>query len=143
MSNEAQIDQFVALWSMLRNVALSSDNDGITWLISADGKYSVSSAYAVQFHGRIRQPHLDYVWRIRAEGNVKFFLWLLLQNRHWTAERLGARGLPHDDCCCLCGQEFETVAHLALNCSFAKQVLSKFQNDKPEGCTDGEPLVHT
>jgi hypothetical protein len=56
-------------------------------------------------------------------------LWLLLQNRHWTAERLRARGLPHDDCCCLCDQEFETAAHLVINCSFAKEVWSHFQHD--------------
>jgi hypothetical protein len=112
-------------------VALSSTTDSITWHISADGKYFASLAYAVQFHGRIWQPHLDCVWRIRAEGKVKFFLWLFLQNRHWTAERLRARGLPHDDCCCLCDQEFKTAAHLALNCPFAKEVWSKFQGDHP------------
>jgi hypothetical protein len=56
--------------------------DGITWCVSADGKYSARSAYEVQFHGRIKQPHLEYVWRIKAEGNVKFFLWLSLQNRN-------------------------------------------------------------
>jgi mannosylglycoprotein endo-beta-mannosidase len=131
MSTEAQIDQFVALWGRLRSVALSSATDSITWHISADGRYSASSAYAVQLHGRIRQPHLDCVWRIRAEGNVKFFFWLLLQNRQWTTERLRARGLPHDDCCCLCDQEFETAAHLALNCPFAKEAWSKFQSDHP------------
>jgi hypothetical protein len=97
MINEEQIDQFIILWNLLRNVTLSSERDGITWHASADGKYSASSAYVVQFHGRIREPHLDQVWRVRAEGNVKFFLWLLLQNRHWTTERLRARGLPHDD----------------------------------------------
>jgi hypothetical protein len=129
MSNEEQIDQFIILWSLLRNVTLSSERDGITWHASADGKYPASSAYSVQFHGRIREPHLDRVWRVRAEGNAKFFLWLLLQNRHWTAERLRARRLPHDDCCCFCDQEFETAAHLAINCSFAKEVWSHFQHD--------------
>jgi hypothetical protein len=47
MNTEAQIDQFVALWGRLCNVALSSTTDSITWHISADGKYSVSSAYAI------------------------------------------------------------------------------------------------
>jgi hypothetical protein len=52
---------------------------------------------------------------------------LLLQNRKWTAERLRARGLPHDALCCLCDQEFETTKHLALQCPFAKEVWMQFQ----------------
>jgi hypothetical protein len=131
MNNEEQLDQFVALWTALQNVALSTEIDRISWHITADGKYLASSAYYVQFYGRIRQPHPDHVWRIRAGGNVKIFLWLTLQNRNWTAERLRARNLPHDDCCSLCDQEFETAAHLALNCSYAKQVWDCFQGDSP------------
>jgi hypothetical protein len=62
-----------------------------------------------------------------AEGKVQSFLWLLLQNRKWTAERLRARGLPHDDHCCLCDQEFETARHLVLQCPFAREVWSLFR----------------
>jgi hypothetical protein len=54
------------------------------------------------------------------------FLWLLLQNRKWTAERLRDRGLQHDDRCCLCDQGFETAKHLALHCPFAKEVWNEF-----------------
>jgi hypothetical protein len=131
MDNEEQLDQFLELWAELQNVSLSNETDGITWCVSADGKYSAKSAYDVQFHGRIKQPHLEHVWRIKAEGNVKFFLWLNLQNRNWTAERRRAHGLPHEDKCSLCDQEFETAAHLALNCSFSKQVWALFQGDSP------------
>jgi hypothetical protein len=64
----------------------------------------------------------------RTEGKVQTFPWLLLQNRKWTAERLRARGLPHDDCCSLCDQEFETAKHLVLQCPFAREVWMQFQN---------------
>jgi hypothetical protein len=72
------------------------------------------------------------VWKIRAEGKVQTFLWLLLQNRKWTAERLRARGLPHDDLCCLCDQEFETAKHLAFHCPFAKEVWTHFQDSNQD-----------
>jgi hypothetical protein len=85
----------------------------------------------VQFLGRIRQPFLEKVWRIKAEGKVQMFLWLLLQNRKWTAERLRARGLQHDDRCCLCDQEFETAKHLVLHCPFAKEVWNHFMGSNP------------
>ena len=42
-----------------------------------------------------------------------------------------ARGLPHDDRCCLCDQGFETGAHLALLCPFAKEVWAFFQDTSP------------
>ena len=85
----------------------------------------------MQFLGRVQQPELGRVWKILAEGKVKFFLWLLLQNRNWTAERRRARGLPHDDLYSLYDQEFETATHLALGCSFAKEVWACFQGTYP------------
>ena len=105
--------------------------DGISWNIAADGQYSASSAYAAQFIGRIKLPALEAVWKTWAEGKVKFFLWLALQNRNWTAERLRARGLPHNDLCSLCDQQFETASHLALACPFAKEVWATFQDTNP------------
>ena len=103
----------------------------ISWHIAADGQYSASSAYAAQFVRRIKLPGLAAVWKVRAEGKVKNFLWLPLQNRNWTAERLRARGLPHNDLCSLCDQEFVTTSHLALTCPFAKEVWAFFQATNP------------
>jgi hypothetical protein len=59
---------------------------------------------------------------------VKFYLWLILQNKNWTADMLRSRGWPHDDCCSLRDQELETAPHLALCCSYTKEVCSNFQN---------------
>jgi hypothetical protein len=55
-----------------------------------------------------------------------------MQNRKWMAERLRARGLPHDDRCCLCDQQLETSQHLALQCPYAKEVWAKFQSTNPK-----------
>jgi hypothetical protein len=75
-------------------------------------------------------PALHQAWSIRAEGNVKFF-WLFLQNRNLTADRLRARGWPHDEKCSLCDQELETAAHLALHCPFAREVWFQFNSEFP------------
>ena len=131
MNTEAQLDQFVMMWDMLQSVILTNETDTISWHVAADGKYSASSAYAIQFLGRVRQPGLEQVWKICAEGKVNFFFWLLLQNRNWTAEKLRARGLPHNDRCSLCDQHFEMASHLALSCPFAKEVWANFQASNP------------
>jgi hypothetical protein len=128
INSEAQLDQFIELWTRLQQVELVQDQqDTITWILTADDKYSARSAYEVQFYGRIKLPSLQFVWQTKAEGKVQSFLWLLLQNRKWTAERLSARGLPHDDYCCFCDQEFETARHLVLQCPFAREVWSLFR----------------
>jgi hypothetical protein len=126
MDSEEKLLQFISLWTMLQHIELQPQNRyKIVWNLTTDGKYSAKSAYEAQFLGRIKQPHLEQVWKIRADGKVRFFWWLLLQNRKWIAERLRARGLPHDDHCSLCDQEFGTARHLALQCTYAKEVWAQ------------------
>ena len=105
--------------------------DTIAWTLTADGRYTARSAYHAQFLGRMHQPNLDLVWKLRAEGKVKFFFWLALQNRNWTAEKRRDRGLTHNDSCCLCDQSFETASHLALSCPYAREVWHCFQVTDP------------
>jgi hypothetical protein len=114
MNSAEQLQQFVHLWSLIQDLSLSADADAISWSITANGKYSAASAYGVQFLGRLLQNDLQFVWQVRAEGKVQFFLWLLLQNRNWTAERLRARGLPHEQRCSLCDRSLKLqLDHLA------------------------------
>uniref|UniRef100_A0A453BYJ9 Reverse transcriptase domain-containing protein n=1 Tax=Aegilops tauschii subsp. strangulata TaxID=200361 RepID=A0A453BYJ9_AEGTS len=117
-----QLCQFVGLWEKLQSVNLSYQRDKIKWNITANGRYSACSAYEIQFLARIEQPGIARVWRCKLEGKVKFYMWLLLQNRNWTADRLQARGWPHNDSCRLCDQAPETAAHLTLQCCYARQV---------------------
>ena len=56
-----------------------------------------------------------------APSKCKIFIWLAIQNRCWTADRLQKRGLPHPAHCPLCDQEDETVQHLLTSCVFARQ----------------------
>jgi hypothetical protein len=79
MENEEQLLQFINMWTMLQQINLQPQSgDMIVWNLTTVGKYSAKSAYEAQFLGRIKQPHLEQVWKIRAEGKVQFFLWLLL-----------------------------------------------------------------
>jgi hypothetical protein len=125
--------QFITLWTKLQRINLQPHRrDSIVWNLTTDGKYSARSAYEVQFIGRISKPHLEQVWKIHADGKVQFFLWLFLQNRKWTAERLRARGLAHDNECSLCDQDLETAKHLALDCPYTKEVWAQFATTCPK-----------
>jgi hypothetical protein len=48
----------------------------------------VKSAYDMQFEGSTESPLLPMVWKVWAPSRYKFFMWLMLQSRIWTVDRL-------------------------------------------------------
>lgn len=51
LSTSNEINQYVELWALVREVHLTDQPDDIEWRFSADGSYSSSSAYLFQFAG--------------------------------------------------------------------------------------------
>ena len=50
ITTTTQLQEFVGLWTILQNVQLQPDvQDTIIWKWTADGAYSTSSAYMIQF----------------------------------------------------------------------------------------------
>jgi hypothetical protein len=125
------MDSFIDIWWHLQSIILYPRPDSISWNFSANGVYSAKSAYSVQFLTRIPEPHLQKVWSIKAERRIKFFIWTLLQNRLWTADRLSARGWDHNDACSGSDQTLESAKHLVLDCPFAREVWFKAGADFP------------
>jgi hypothetical protein len=86
--------QFVELWSLLLHVHLDDQvEDSISWNLTANWQYSAKSAYEVQFIGSTLSIMHKTVWKVWATPKAKFFAWLLLQNRIWTADRLQKKGV--------------------------------------------------
>lgn len=111
------IREFIGLWEMLDDVVLVEDQeDRIIWLHTSDGQYSARSAYGIQFEGRVRCPTAEFTWTTRAPPKCKFFTWLLLQNRIWTAACLQLRQWPNEYFCQLCFRNLETALHLVMEC---------------------------
>jgi hypothetical protein len=54
--------------------------------------------------------------------SCKFFLWLLLQDRLWTSQRLQLRGWPNNYFCALCERNLETALHLFFECHVAGKI---------------------
>ena len=99
--------------------------DKITWNHTADGQYSARSAYKLQFVGMTDDPAAKCTWSTKAPPKCRFFTWLLLQNRIWTAARLQIRGWPNDYFCSLCIRNLETADHLFMECNFSLQVWDR------------------
>lgn len=114
LNSEQLLDQLVKLWDLIQPTVLSDAPDNIRWRLTNGGCYSAASAYSAQFIGRTADHLLHATWKIKSEPRVKFYLWLLIQNRNWITGRLATSDWPHNDKCMFCDQELESAAHLTL-----------------------------
>jgi hypothetical protein len=76
------------MFMALALVALSDQDDRITWRWTRDGKHTVSSAYDVQFRGAYSRFPTNRVWKCIAEPKVKFSLWMVLHDKILTADNM-------------------------------------------------------
>jgi len=114
--------EYLHLWDGLREVALSQDDDQHIWRFDASGTYSAKSTYQAFFYGSVTFEPWQHLWKTWAPERCKFFIWLAIKNRCWTADQLAHRGLSHLERCPLCDQEEETIQHLLTNCVFSRQI---------------------
>jgi len=98
--------EYLQVWDLMDGVILQQGvPDQFRWKLSQSGSYSSKTAYAACFVGSIRFPPWKRIWKSWAPLRCKFFLWLAIKQRIWTADRLAKRGLPHHAACPLCDQE--------------------------------------
>ena len=89
---------------------------------TADGEYSVNSAYRAQFLGSTTTNFGTLIWKVWEPPKFKLFGWLAIQNRLWMADRLQARGWSNNVVCPLCRREPETVLHLLAHCRYSMRI---------------------
>jgi hypothetical protein len=94
--------------------------DVLRWNWGAKETYSAKSCYLGLFHGSEVMAGALQVWKSRAPAKCRFFLWLALRNRCWTADRLERRQLPRPSACPFCDQTQESITHLLLGCVLAR-----------------------
>jgi len=122
MENVQQMAEFIQLWNHIEGVQLNDQEDCIRWIWTENGVYSSKSAYLAQFKGSYSAFKAKSIWKAHAEGKHKFFVWLLIQAKILTADKLSQRNWPCNPVCVLCDQEPETAIHLCLKCPFALEV---------------------
>jgi hypothetical protein len=123
------IMEYVQLSDELENITLiESEPDSITWVLSPDGTYSAKSAYDLHFLGQTKCLTASQTWKAKAPPKCKFFIWLMLQNRIWTAARLLIRGWPNEYFCQLCLKNLETTHHLFCECPMATEIWTQVGN---------------
>ena len=104
MSTTTEVAEFVLVWEHVQAVQFLEVQDAIRWKWAATGLYTSKSAYDIQFSGSYCTFDCKAIWRAKAEGEHMFFVWLLVQERLQTADKM--KGIACDPMCCLCDQEF-------------------------------------
>jgi hypothetical protein len=121
--NQGLIADFIRLWEELEGVVLvEGQEDTIVWSLTSDGQYSAKSAYSMQFEGKTRCLAAAQTWKTKAPPKCKFFLWLMLKDRIWTAARLQRRGWPNEYFCQMCFRNLETTEHLFCECHVTRKI---------------------
>lgn len=88
---------------------------------TVDQNYSAASAYGAMFLGSSTPIGANQVWKTAAPPRVRFFFWLVMHGRCWTAERRFRHGLQDSPVCIMCDQQDETMDHILLDCSFSRE----------------------
>ena len=113
---------YLLIWDATRSITLQHGvKDTFLWKWTSDHCFSTTSAYRAFFIGQHAIPGAKILHKARAPGKCKFFVWLALHDRCWTAERRKRHNLQDDDSCALCDQEAEAIDHLLVSCSFARE----------------------
>jgi len=113
--------EFNQLCDRLQQVHLQHQPNTFHWSLTADKEYSAASAYGAMFFGSTPLLGAKLIWKTAAPPKVRFFFWLVVHERCWTADRRFRRGLQQSDTCVICDQAPETMDHLLCSCSLARQ----------------------
>ncbi|XP_010666883.1 uncharacterized protein LOC104884000 [Beta vulgaris subsp. vulgaris] len=96
------------------------------WLTQSS--FSIKKHYINTLGQATTQQWAASVWNRYSIPKHRFILWLAVQDRLKTRERLFKIGVSESDRCLLCQQQPENREHLFFNCHFTKQCLKEVMN---------------
>jgi hypothetical protein len=105
----------------LESLPANQENDRWSY-IWGSGFYSVSKAYAALSRHTPTHQVFSLLWSSKCQPKYIVFFWLLLQDKLNTRDRLPQRHMTLESYVCenCILQRRETVYHLFLRCSFAR-----------------------
>lgn len=121
----AMITPYVSESTRLELLSVVLDNvtgarDRISWSESADGEFSVKSAYALLSRNETPRPDLrafyERIWKVVAPERVRLFLWLVGNQALMTNVERQRRHMSNTDLCQVCKAGSEITIHILRDC---------------------------
>ncbi|CAA7041734.1 unnamed protein product [Microthlaspi erraticum] len=103
--------------------------DRVAWKGSADGQFSVASAYTLLTHSETPRPDMNIffrrVWSVKVPERVRVFIWLVSHQVIMTNVERKRRHLCDSDVCVVCKGDFETIIHALRDCPAALGIWNR------------------
>lgn len=99
-------------------------NDSHKWMLTSNGQFSIASLCN---HLRTQFPKVLWHHSLWFSGHIpkcSLIVWIAVQNRLYTEDRLVTFGTKSHSCCSFC-QGHESHDHLFFNCPFTSHVWSQ------------------
>ena len=84
-------------------------------------KLSTAMIYKASVRGEHKLPSFAFIWHNFAPPRVRFFAWLLVQNRIQCKVNLAKKGAVTNTICDICKTQDEGADHIISTCTFARQ----------------------
>lgn len=99
-----------------------SRDDYVVWLPHPSHTYSVASAWEAIRSRKQTQPWAPITWSKNFVPRWAFVLWMVVQCKMKTMDRLLSWGMQVDDCCLLWNNEKESYHHFFFQCSISSTI---------------------
>jgi hypothetical protein len=111
--------EYIILEDMISSVSLSPNEDVRSSMFERKNGYLNSARiYRTATSSGVKTTGYKFIWRSHAPPKVKFFGWLLLQNRLQCRVNLHRKGIVEEDVCPICQNAPKSEDHMLRDCSF-------------------------
>ncbi|CAN6250750.1 unnamed protein product [Urochloa humidicola] len=119
------VAQLTSVHLLLDATVLTEQDDGRhSALATSAHRLSTSKIYRAATAQEQQCPHANFIWKNRAPPKVRFFAWLLIQDRVQHKNNLVKKHILDNDTCDLCHSSKEDADHLIWRCPFAQSFWS-------------------
>ena len=96
--------------------------DRLSWQSRPSKGFTVKTFYHCLCPSHSGSFPWKFIWKAKVPPRIAFFSWTVALGKLLTIENLRKRNLIIVDWCCLCKQSGESVDHLLLHCSMAREL---------------------
>ena len=124
------------------------EEDRVLWRGKNDAFHTTFSTKDTWNHTRTTTNKVAWykgVWFAQAIPKLAFCMWLAVQNRLSTGDRMVQWNMGVEPTCVLCNSELENRDHIFFSCSYAKEVWEPLAKTiyKTRYTTDWQAIIHS